>query len=41
MLPDEILAQLRQRQRRLELDVLALVELRLRYKHLLAHPRRK
>jgi hypothetical protein len=41
VLPDEILAQLRQRQRRLELDVLALVELRLRYQHLLAHPRRK
>jgi len=39
--PDEILAQLRERQRRRELDVLALVELRLRYQHLLADRRRK
>jgi len=40
-LPDEILAQLRERQRRRELNVLALVELRLRYQHLLADRRRK
>jgi hypothetical protein len=40
VLPDEILAQLRQRQRRLEFDALALVELRLRYQHLLADRRR-
>jgi len=40
-LPDEILAQLRQRQRRRELDVLALVELRLRFQHLLMDRRRK
>jgi hypothetical protein len=39
VLPDEILAQLRQRRR--ELDAPALVELRLRYQHLLADRRRK
>lgn len=39
-LPDEILAQLRERQRRHELDARALVELRLRYQHLLAGRRR-
>jgi hypothetical protein len=41
VLPDEILAQLRERQRRRELDASALVELRLRYQHLLADRRRK
>jgi hypothetical protein len=41
VLPDDILAQLRERQHRRELDVLALVELRLRYQHLLADRRRK
>jgi len=41
VLPDDILAQLRERQRRRELDTLALVELRLRYQHLLADRRRK
>jgi hypothetical protein len=39
--PDEILAELRERQRRRELDASALVELRLRYQHLLADRRRK
>jgi len=41
VLPDEVLAQLRERQRRRELDPSALVELRLRYQHLLADRRRK
>ncbi len=41
VLPDDILAQLRERQRRCELDAFALVELRLRYRHLLADRRRK
>jgi hypothetical protein len=41
VLPDEILAQLRERQRRRELDASALVELRLRYQHLLADRRPK
>jgi hypothetical protein len=41
VLPDEVLAQLRERQRRLEFDASALVELRLRYQHLLADRRRK
>ena len=41
VLPDEILAQLRERQRRRELDASALVELRLRYQHLLADRRGK
>jgi len=41
VLPDDILAQLRERQRRRELDALALVELRLRYQHLLADRRHK
>jgi hypothetical protein len=41
VLPNEILAQLRERQRRRELDASALVELRLRYQHLLADRRRK
>jgi hypothetical protein len=35
VLPNEVLAQLRERQRHRELDALALVELRLRYQHLL------
>ena len=41
VLPDEILAQLRERQRLGEFDASALVELRLRYQHLLANRRRK
>jgi hypothetical protein len=41
VLPDEILVQLRERQRRRELDALALVEHRLRYQHPLADRRRK
>jgi hypothetical protein len=41
VLPDEILTQLRERQRRRDLDASALVELRLRYQHLLADRRRK
>jgi hypothetical protein len=41
VLPDDILAQLRERQRRRDLDAPALVELRLRYQHLLADRRRK
>jgi hypothetical protein len=41
VLPDEVLAQLRERQRRHELDPFALVELRLRYQHLLADRRGK
>jgi hypothetical protein len=41
VLPDEILAHLRERQRRRELNALALVELRLRYKHLLGDRRCK
>jgi len=41
VLPDEALAQLRERQRRRELDASALVELRLRYRHLLSDRRRK
>ncbi len=41
VLPDDILAQLRERQRRRELDALALVKLKLRYQHLLADRRRK
>ena len=41
VLPDEVLAQLRERQRRRELDAPVLVELRLRYQHLLADRRRK
>ena len=41
VLPDEVLAQLRDQQRRRELDASALVELRLRYQHLLADRRRK
>jgi len=40
VLPDEVLAQLRERQRRRELDAPALVELRLRYRHLLADRRK-
>jgi hypothetical protein len=36
VLPDNVLAQLRERQRRRELDTPALVELRLNYRHLLA-----
>ena len=40
-LPDEILAELRERQRRRELDVLALAELTLRFQHLLVDRRRK
>jgi hypothetical protein len=40
VLPDEVLAQLRESQRRRELDASALVELRLRYQHLLADRRR-
>ena len=39
--PDEVLAQPRERQRRHELDALALVELGLRYQHLLSDRRRK
>ena len=39
VLPDEVLAQLRERQRRRELDASALVELTLRYQHLLADRR--
>jgi hypothetical protein len=41
VLPDDVLVQLRERQRRRELDASALVELRLRYQHLLADRRRK
>jgi hypothetical protein len=41
VLPDEVLAQLRERQRRRELDASALVELRLRYRHFLPDRRRK
>jgi len=41
VLPDEVLAQLREQQRRRELDASVLVELRLRYQHLLADRRRK
>jgi hypothetical protein len=41
VLPDEVLAQLHERQRRRELDASALVELRLRYRHLLSDRRRK
>jgi hypothetical protein len=41
VLPDEVLAQLRERQRRGELDALALVELRLSYQHLLPDRRCK
>jgi len=41
VLPDEVLAQLRERMRRRDLDALALVELRQRYQHLLAGGRRK
>jgi hypothetical protein len=41
VLPDEILAQLRERQRRRELNASALVELKLRYQHLLADRRGK
>jgi hypothetical protein len=41
VLPDEVLAQLRERQRRRELDASALVELKLRYQHLLADRRGK
>jgi hypothetical protein len=41
VLPDEILAQLRERQRRGELDTPAMVELRLRYQHRLSDRRRK
>jgi hypothetical protein len=40
VLPDEVLAQLRERQRRRELDASVLVELRLRYRHLLPDRRR-
>jgi len=40
VLPDEVLAQLRERQRRRELDASALVELRLRYRHLLTDGRK-
>jgi hypothetical protein len=41
VLPDDILAQLRERQRRRDLDAPALVELRLRYRHLLGDRRLK
>jgi len=41
VLPDEVLAQLRERQRRRELDASVLVELRLRYRHLLPDRRPK
>ena len=41
VLPDEVLAQLRERQRRRELDAPSLVELRFRYQHLLADRWRK
>jgi hypothetical protein len=41
VLPDDVLVQLRERQRRRELDASALVELRLRYQHLRADRRRK
>ena len=41
LLPDEVLARLREQQRRRELDASALVELRLRYRHLLPDCRRK
>jgi hypothetical protein len=41
VLPDEVLGQLRERQRRHELDGLALVELGLRYQHLLSDRRCK
>lgn len=41
VLPDEILAELRERQRCRELDASALIELRLRYRHLLSDRRRK
>jgi hypothetical protein len=41
VLPDDVLAQLRERQCRRELDALALVELWLRYQHLLSDRRRK
>jgi hypothetical protein len=41
VLPDEVLAQLRERQRRHDLDAPALVELKLRYQYLLADRRRK
>jgi hypothetical protein len=41
VLPDEVLAQLRERMRRRDLDAHALVELRQRYQHLLADRRRK
>lgn len=40
-LPEDVLAQLRERIRRRDLDALALVELRQRYQHLLADRRRK
>jgi hypothetical protein len=40
VLPDEVLAQLRERMRHRDLDALALVEIRQRYQHLLAGPRR-
>jgi hypothetical protein len=41
VLPEDVLAQVRERQRRRELDAPALVELMLRYQHLLADRRRK
>jgi hypothetical protein len=41
VLPDEVLGRLREQQRRRELDASALVELRLRYLHLLPDRRRK
>lgn len=41
VLPDDVLAQLRERQHLRELDALTLVELGLRYQHLLADRRRK
>ncbi len=41
VLPDEVLAQLRERVRRRDLDAHALVELRLRYQHPLSDRRRK
>ena len=41
VLPDEVLAQLRERMRRRELDALALVEFRQRYQHLLLADRRR
>jgi hypothetical protein len=41
VLPGEVLARLREQRRRRELDASALVELRLRYRHLLQDRRRK